>query len=150
MTRVAVIGTGVIGESWARLFLAHGHEVVAADPAPGARHRLPDGVRFVDDPADAVAGADFVQENGPERLEVKHALLAELDAAAPPGVVIASSSSALRRAASSRPATIVGSVTPRAVSRSTSAVTASGSVVMILMSMPRARQLRVTVSASAM
>lgn len=94
--RTAVVGTGVIGESWVRLFLAHGHEVVATDPAPGARDRLPDAVRFVDDPADAVADADFVQENGPERLDVKHGLLAVLDAAARPEVVIASSSSALR------------------------------------------------------
>ncbi|MEJ2887288.1 3-hydroxyacyl-CoA dehydrogenase NAD-binding domain-containing protein [Actinomycetospora aeridis] len=94
--KVAVVGTGVIGESWARLFLAHGHEVVATDPAPGARPRLLDAVTFVDDPAAAVAGADFVQENGPERLEVKHELLAVLDAAARPDVVIASSSSTLR------------------------------------------------------
>ncbi|MDD7942462.1 3-hydroxyacyl-CoA dehydrogenase NAD-binding domain-containing protein [Actinomycetospora lutea] len=96
MTRVAVVGTGVIGESWARLFLAHGHDVVATDPAPGAAERLPDAVTFVEDPAQAAADADFVQENGPERLEVKHALLAVLDAAARPDVVIASSSSALR------------------------------------------------------
>lgn len=91
-----MVGTGVIGESWARLFLAHGHEVVATDPAPGAEERLPDGVAFTPDSAEAVAGADFVQENGPERLEVKHALLATLDAAARPEVVIASSSSMLR------------------------------------------------------
>lgn len=91
-----MVGTGVIGESWARLFLAHGHQVVATDPAPGAEERLPDGVAFTPDPAEAVAGADFVQENGPERLEVKHALLATLDAAARPEVVIASSSSMLR------------------------------------------------------
>jgi 3-hydroxyacyl-CoA dehydrogenase len=94
--KVAVVGAGVIGASWARLFLAHGHEVVATDPAPDARDSLPEGVTVVDDPADAVADADFVQENGPERLEVKHALLAVLDAAAGPDVVIASSSSALR------------------------------------------------------
>ncbi|GAA4914044.1 3-hydroxyacyl-CoA dehydrogenase [Actinomycetospora succinea] len=91
--KIAVIGTGVIGESWIRLFLAHGHDVVAVDPAPGP---LPDGVTVTDDPAEAVAGADFVQENGPERLDVKHELLAVLDAAARPDVVIASSSSTLR------------------------------------------------------
>jgi carnitine 3-dehydrogenase len=91
--KVAVVGTGVIGESWARLFLAHGHEVVATDPAPGP---LLDGVTVVDDPVAAVADADFVQESGPERLEVKHELLALLDGAARPDVVIASSSSTLR------------------------------------------------------
>jgi 3-hydroxyacyl-CoA dehydrogenase len=98
--RIAVVGTGVIGTSWARLFVEHGHDVVATDPAPGAADRLRDAVgdgpTFVDDPAAAVADADFVQENGPERLEVKHALLASLDAAARPEVVIASSSSMLR------------------------------------------------------
>ncbi|HSK57527.1 MAG TPA: 3-hydroxyacyl-CoA dehydrogenase NAD-binding domain-containing protein [Actinomycetospora sp.] len=98
--RIAVVGTGVIGASWARLFLAHGHDVVAADPAAGAWERLRavvgDGVTFTDDPATAAADADFVQENGPERLEVKHELLAVLDAAARPEVVIASSSSMLR------------------------------------------------------
>jgi carnitine 3-dehydrogenase len=74
--------------------------VVATDPAPGAEERLVaavgHGVAFADDPAAAVADADFVQENGPERLDVKHALLAVLDAAARPDVVIASSSSMLR------------------------------------------------------
>lgn len=98
--RIAVVGTGVIGESWARLFLAHGHDVTATDPAPGAEDRLRAalGARpsFTTDPAAAVADADFVQENGPERLEVKHALLEVLDAAARPDVVIASSSSMLR------------------------------------------------------
>ncbi|MEJ2859776.1 3-hydroxyacyl-CoA dehydrogenase NAD-binding domain-containing protein [Actinomycetospora flava] len=90
--RIAVIGTGVIGTSWATLFLEHGHDVVAWDPAPTD---LP-GVTVAADPAAAVAGADFVQENGPERLELKHELLAVLDAAARPEVVIASSSSMLR------------------------------------------------------
>ena len=50
---------------------------------------------FTADPAEAVADADFVQENGPEREDVKHALFAVLDAAARPEVVLASSSSGL-------------------------------------------------------
>jgi 3-hydroxyacyl-CoA dehydrogenase len=114
--RVAVVGTGVIGTGWAALFLAHGLDVVASDPAPGAADRLADGVRahwpglerrgladgasphrltFVTDPAQAVAGAGFVQENGPERLDVKRELFAVLDEAAPPGTVLVSSSSGL-------------------------------------------------------
>jgi 3-hydroxyacyl-CoA dehydrogenase len=111
--RIAVVGTGVIGASWAALFLARGLDVVATDPAPGAEERLradvaahwsslepvegaaPDRLTFVVDPADAVAEADFVQENGPEREDVKHALYAVLDAAARPEVVIASSSSGM-------------------------------------------------------
>jgi carnitine 3-dehydrogenase len=111
--RVAVVGTGVIGASWAALFLAHGLDVVATDPAPGAEKRLradvaaawptvapvegasQDRLTFTPDPADAVAEADFVQENGPEREDVKHDLVAVLDGAARPDVVIASSSSGM-------------------------------------------------------
>jgi len=111
--KVAVVGTGVIGASWAALFLARGLDVVASDPAPGAEERLRadvaahwssvepveggalDRLTFVADPADAAAEADFVQENGPEREDVKHALYAVLDAAARPDVVLASSSSGL-------------------------------------------------------
>ena len=114
--RVAVVSTGVIGASWAAHFLAHGLDVVATDPAPDAEERLraevathwpvlerggladgasPQGLSFTADPAEAVADADFVQENGPEREDVKHALFAVLDAAARPEVVLASSSSGL-------------------------------------------------------
>lgn len=114
--RVAVVGTGVIGASWAAHFLAHGLDVTATDPGPGAEERLradvaahwpvldrlgltegasPDRLTFTADAAAAVADADFVQENGPEREDVKHALFAVLDAAARPGVVLASSSSGL-------------------------------------------------------
>ncbi|QYN39574.1 3-hydroxyacyl-CoA dehydrogenase [Pseudonocardia sp. DSM 110487] len=103
---VAVVGTGVIGASWAALFLSHGLDVVATDPAPGAEERLRADVAatglaahgrlsFVDDAATAAAGADFVQENGPERIDVKHDLFAAMDAAARPDVVLASSSSGL-------------------------------------------------------
>ncbi|MGI5131305.1 3-hydroxyacyl-CoA dehydrogenase NAD-binding domain-containing protein [Pseudonocardia sp. CA-107938] len=103
--RVAIVGTGVIGASWAAHFLRHGLEVVASDPAPDAEERLRADVagigadqarlRFVADPGEAAAAADFVQENGPEREDVKHAVIAALDAAARPEVVIASSSSGL-------------------------------------------------------
>jgi 3-hydroxyacyl-CoA dehydrogenase len=114
--RVAVVATGVIGASWAGHFLAHGLDVVASDPAPGAEERLradvaahwpvlerlglaegasPERLRFAADPAEAVSDVDFVQENGPEREDVKHALFAALDAAARPEVVLASSSSGL-------------------------------------------------------
>jgi carnitine 3-dehydrogenase len=106
MRTVAVVSTGVIGASWAALFLANGFDVVATDPAPGAEDRLRADVAatgldargrlsFVDDVAEAVAGADFVQENGPERIEVKHDLFAAMDEAARPDVVLASSSSGL-------------------------------------------------------
>ncbi|MBW8487513.1 3-hydroxyacyl-CoA dehydrogenase NAD-binding domain-containing protein [Actinomadura parmotrematis] len=104
--RIAVIGTGAIGASWSALFLAHGHRVVAGDPAPGAEDALRAALRahgaddaaleFAAGPAEAADGADFVQENGPERLAVKDAILAALDEAAPPATVIASSSSGLK------------------------------------------------------
>lgn len=102
VVRVAVVGTGVIGASWTTLFLSYGHEVVASDPAPGAEQRLRAAVTadqgrlsFTPDLAEAVADAGFVQENGPERPELKDELFAVLDAAAPPGTVLASSSSGL-------------------------------------------------------
>ncbi|MGW5720078.1 3-hydroxyacyl-CoA dehydrogenase NAD-binding domain-containing protein [Amycolatopsis sp. NPDC003865] len=110
MSTVAVVGTGVIGASWARLFLAHGLDVVATDPAPGAEERLRialegaavERLRFVTDAGLAASVADFVQENGPEREDVKHALFAVLDEAARPDVVLASSSSGLLPSAIAR------------------------------------------------
>jgi carnitine 3-dehydrogenase len=113
ISTVAVVGTGVIGASWAAHFLANGLDVVATDPAPGAEERLrtdvaahwpvlqpvagasPDRLTFTPDPAAAAAESDFVQENGPEREDVKHALYAALDEAARPDVVLASSSSGM-------------------------------------------------------
>jgi 3-hydroxyacyl-CoA dehydrogenase len=113
---VAVVGTGVIGASWVAKFLAAGLDVVASDPGPDAEDKMhaaiashwtvlqrmglaagasTDRVRFVGDPATAVSGADFVQENGPEVEDLKVALMAQLDEAAPTDVVIASSSSGL-------------------------------------------------------
>jgi 3-hydroxyacyl-CoA dehydrogenase len=114
--RIAIVGTGVIGASWAALYLARGFEVVATDPAPGAEQNLRDFVKrawpaleklgladgassaklsFTADLAEALKGADFVQENGPERLEFKQTLYSQLDALLPSEVIIASSSSGL-------------------------------------------------------
>jgi carnitine 3-dehydrogenase len=113
---VAVVGTGVIGISWAAHFLAHDLAVVASDPADGAEERLREGIAvigaplarlsFTSDPGEAAAAADFVQENGPEREDVKHALFATLDAAARPEVVLASSSSGLLPTAIARGAAL--------------------------------------------
>ncbi|MDR5745331.1 3-hydroxyacyl-CoA dehydrogenase NAD-binding domain-containing protein [Caballeronia sp. LZ029] len=114
--RVAVVGTGVIGASWAAYFLARGLAVSATDPAPGARERLIAAVArhwptleeiglekgasianltFHDDLESALSGAQFVQENGPEREDLKLDLLKRIDAALPEDVVIASSTSGL-------------------------------------------------------
>ena len=113
---VAIIGTGVIGASWATHFLARGLDVVASDPMPNAEENLrklvaaqwpvairlgvaPDAsqerLTFVADAQKAVAGAGFVQENGPERIDIKRTIFKALDEAAPADVVLASSSSGL-------------------------------------------------------
>ncbi len=114
--RVAVVGTGVIGASWAAYFLAQGLDVEATDPSPGAEQRLretvarlwpsmeriglrpgasQDRLRFHADLPDALKDVDFVQENGPENLEFKIDLFGRMDAALPADVVLASSSSGL-------------------------------------------------------
>lgn len=117
---VAVIGTGAIGASWAALFLAQGLQVSATDIAPNAEAALHDyidqawpaltelglakganrsNLRFSTDMAEAVAGAELVQENGPERIDFKIALYEKLDSLLGPETVIASSSSGLTMSA---------------------------------------------------
>ena len=117
MPRVAIIGTGVIGASWAALFAAHGYDVAASDPRADADATLrrdveacwpslvrqglvvdagsPDLVTVATSVTEAVDGASFVQENAPERLELKLDLYREIDAVTDPDAVIASSSSGL-------------------------------------------------------
>lgn len=116
INRVTIIGTGVIGASWAALFLAKGLDVVATDIAPDAKPKLgafidaawpaleglglaPGASRsrleFRANLDEAVAGSDFVQENGPERLDFKKDLYRHLDNILAPSTIIASSSSGL-------------------------------------------------------
>ena len=113
---VAIVGTGVIGASWAALYLARGLNVVATDPAPNAETNLRkyidaawkdltviglspnasrDHLKFTTDLKQALEDADLVQENGPERKDFKIKLFADMDAATPPDSIIASSSSGL-------------------------------------------------------
>ncbi|MBN6728446.1 3-hydroxyacyl-CoA dehydrogenase NAD-binding domain-containing protein [Burkholderia multivorans] len=109
--RIAIVGTGVIGASWTAFYLAKGFDVVATDPAPQADARLRESLAaFLGDDADAACarltfdadlvraldGVDFVQENGPERLDLKRALYRQMDDALPAHVPIASSSSGLK------------------------------------------------------
>ena len=61
-----------------------------------ARGKIWTGCVFAPSLEAALEGAEFVQENGPERLDAKRALFAAMDAACPAGVVIASSSSTLK------------------------------------------------------
>jgi 3-hydroxyacyl-CoA dehydrogenase len=113
---VAIVGTGVIGASWAALYLARGLNVTATDPAPNAEANLRkyidaawkdltvvglspnasrDHLKFTTDLKQALRDADLVQENGPERKDFKIKLFADMDAATPPDSIIASSSSGL-------------------------------------------------------
>jgi 3-hydroxyacyl-CoA dehydrogenase len=114
--RIAIVGTGVIGASWAAQYLARGFDVVATDPAPNAEENLRkyvdeaweqleeiglspgasrDRLSFTKDMKQALAKADFVQENGPERPDFKTKLFADMDAATPVDSIIASSSSGI-------------------------------------------------------
>ena len=120
MARVAIVGSGFIGRAWAISFARAGHDVVLWDQDPDAPRRAIDFAASVaadlakndllagNDPqvvlarlraektlAAALADADHVQENAPERLDLKKSLFAELDHLAPPGAVLASSSSAI-------------------------------------------------------
>ena len=112
VSRIAIVGTGTIGASWAAHYLAHGFDVTATDPAPGAEAALRsyvegawegvttlgltagaslDRLKFTSDLEAALADADFVQENAPERPELKVELFADIDQATPPDAIIASS-----------------------------------------------------------
>jgi 3-hydroxyacyl-CoA dehydrogenase len=114
--RIAIVGTGVIGASWAAQYLARGFDVIATDPAPNAEGTLRkyiyeawpaltdiglspgasrDRLAFTSTMKKALAQADFVQENGPERPDFKIKLFADMDDATPPDSIIASSSSGL-------------------------------------------------------
>ena len=114
--RAACIGGGVIGSGWAARFVLNGIDVAVHDPDPDTGRKAgevldnaerafarlfgdarPDRgrLRIAGSVADAVDGADFIQESVPERLELKRAVLAEVDASAHADTVIASSTSGL-------------------------------------------------------
>ncbi|MFJ1753445.1 3-hydroxyacyl-CoA dehydrogenase NAD-binding domain-containing protein [Kitasatospora sp. NPDC088134] len=100
MAVVTIVGAGVIGVSWARLFGAAGWEVRVSDPRPDlaevvARDLAGLEVTATHDLAAAATGADFVQEAGPERTDIKEQMFATLAAHTADGVVLASSSSSL-------------------------------------------------------
>lgn len=119
MSKVAVVGAGLIGSAWAIVFARAKWRVALFDAAPGAakaalglvRDRLADLHRYqlIDEApeavmaritpvaslAEAVAGAQLVQENVAERVEVKTELFAALDAQTPHDVILASSTSSL-------------------------------------------------------
>jgi 3-hydroxyacyl-CoA dehydrogenase len=114
--KVGIVGTGVIGASWAAYYLARGFDVRASDPGEGAEQGLRAKVaefwpalermglaqgaslqrlHFDKDLAQALKDVDFVQENGPERVAIKRDLLASITAAIGPEVIVATSSSGI-------------------------------------------------------
>lgn len=120
-SQTAVLGAGVIGASWAALFLAAGRRVAVYDPTPNieasvtqyittawpvleqlglttntVENVLSSGVlTFHATAVEAVTDATFIQESVPERLPVKHALYADIENHIPDGAVVASSASGL-------------------------------------------------------
>lgn len=123
MTRIAVVGAGLIGRAWSIVFARAGFDVALWDPD---RRQVQAAIQFVGERlpelreagllkeppelvvrrvhpamhlAEALAGAQHVQENGPERVDDKRTLFAELDRLAGPDVVLASSSSGIRASA---------------------------------------------------
>lgn len=116
--KVAIIGCGSIGASWAALFLAQGLTVSAFDINPAAQKFLenivtdalpvlsslgllkktdakPSDILFTTTMEDALKGADFVQENGPERLQFKQELFDKIAKTIAEDTIIATSSSGL-------------------------------------------------------
>lgn len=116
ITQTAVLGAGVIGASWTALFAAAGLNVNVYDLSPTVESDVADylnrawptllelGVakpgrkgqlKFFSSAAEAVRGAGFIQENVPERVEIKHAIHGEIEPALQPSAVVASSASGL-------------------------------------------------------
>jgi hypothetical protein len=113
---VTIVGTGLIGASWAAQYLARGFDVIATDPAPNAESNLRkcvdeawdlltviglapgasrDRLSFTADMKEAVSKADFVQESVPERAVLKARVFAQMDEVAPLDTILASSASAI-------------------------------------------------------
>jgi 3-hydroxyacyl-CoA dehydrogenase len=115
---VAIVGVGLIGRAWAAIFARAGWTVRLTDPHGPTLEAAPQLIRdelhalashgLANDPdaaaarisvaaslADAVKDVTFVQENGPENVDQKIAIFAELDRLAPPDALLASSTSAI-------------------------------------------------------
>jgi carnitine 3-dehydrogenase len=112
---IAVIGGGLIGISWTALFLAWGHDVALFEHEETLRRAIPRAVarpivqvaelipglpargrlHLAGSLEEAVQGAAWIQENVPEKVSLKRAIYAAIEAAAPAGITIASSTSSL-------------------------------------------------------
>lgn len=110
MTRIAIIGCGTIGISWAAYFLSRGLTVSAFDPSESARAEFADLVaadmatlgvapcrpRVCRNLAETVDQAELVVENAPESAELKRKLLTEIQRLAPDAALVVSSTSSLQ------------------------------------------------------
>jgi carnitine 3-dehydrogenase len=115
--KAACIGGGVIGAGWVARLALNGIDVAIFDPDPEASRKVDEVMRnarraygnmldgglpkegsisFAGTMADAVAGADFIQESVPERLELKHEVLTEIDAHARADAIVGSSTSGIK------------------------------------------------------
>src|SRR5260370_11459158 len=113
---VGIVGCGLIGMSGAAYYLAKGFTVRATDPVAAAEEKLrayidsawplleemglepgadKNNLTFSTDLKESLRGVDFVQENGPERLDLKLKLFKDISDAIGPDVIIASSSSGI-------------------------------------------------------
>jgi len=118
MSSMAIVGAGFVGRAWALVFARAEWQVRVSEPVAQVRAQLPALLRMMAEELveaglaldaktitsrievferleDALQGVGFVQENGPERVEIKQAIFAELDRLAPPDAILASSSSAI-------------------------------------------------------
>lgn len=118
--KVAVVGTGLIGSAWSALFLSRKLKVVTIDPDPDAPEKLrrmigkmaadlgeaglvsegfdidPGRILIAAKPGKELDGVGLVQENAPEKLDLKRALFADLERFVPADAILASSTTALR------------------------------------------------------
>ena len=117
LTSAALVGGGVIGSGWLARFVLNGVDVRMFDPDPEAERKVTavlDNARaahnqlfadtkpaegswqIVDNIADAVTGAPYIVESVPERLEIKHDVYRQIEAAANPDAIITSSTSGFK------------------------------------------------------
>ncbi len=113
---ITVVGTGVIGNGWITRFLANGYHVTAFDPDPKTEEKTraaverawpwmekmglhkdasTDKLSFHSNLEEALKDADFVQENVPEREDLKRKVIADIDTYAKKEAIIASSTSGI-------------------------------------------------------
>lgn len=115
---IAIVGSGLVGQAWAIVFARGGHQVKMWDGDPSAVSGASELIKkqvadlkaagLIDDDAgliarihgcatleEVMAGADYVQESLPERLEMKKEVFARMDALASPATILASSTSSI-------------------------------------------------------